>query len=104
MNENEWMKELRVGDKVVISNRNGKSITTIVKITPTGIIKTEKGAQFNPDGFQRGGDTWSNYSLNQLTDELQLEFKKKGLVKKFKEIDFSKLSIEQLEQIISICN
>jgi len=40
---NAWMKDLKVGDKVVVSSRNGRSITTIAKITPTGIIKTEKG-------------------------------------------------------------
>lgn len=102
MNGNEWIKELKVGDKVAITSRNGRSITTIAKITPTGIIKTEKGSQFNPDGFQRGGDGWGAYSLQQLTDEVKLEFKKNGLVRKCKEVDFSKLTIEQLEQILNI--
>lgn len=102
MDNNDWIKELKEGDKVVISNRHGKSITTVAKITPKGFIKTEKGFQFNQDGSQRGGDTWNSFYLRQLTEDVLLEFKKNGLMRKCKEIDFSKLSIEQFEQILEI--
>ena len=104
MDDKEWIKNLKAGDKVVIETNNyGKSITSVVKITPKGFINTESGKQFNPDGSQRGGSTWNYSSLSQLTDEVLLEFKKKRLVNKCKEIDFSKLSIDDLEQILNIC-
>jgi len=105
MDDKEWIKELKVGDTVVVATNNyGNKITTVVKITPKGFINTESGKQFNPDGSQRGGGNWSYSSLCQLTDEVLLEFKKKRLIKQCKEIDFSKLSIDNLEQILNICN
>jgi len=104
MNDKKWIQDLKAGDKVVIETNNyGKAITSVVKITPKGFINTESGKQFNPDGSQRTGSTWSYSSLSQLTDEVLLEFKKKRLVTKCKEIDFSKLSIDDLEKILNIC-
>jgi len=104
MDDKKWIQDLKAGDKVVIyTNNYGKAITSVVKITPKGFINTESGKQFNPDGSQRGGSTWSYSSLCQLTDEVLLEFKKKRLVNKCKAIDFSKLSIDDLEKILNIC-
>jgi len=104
MNDKEWIKDLKEGDKVVVSSRHGKSITVVTKITPKGFVKTDK-YQFNQDGSQRGNsDRWNPFYLEQLTDEVLLEFKKNGLVRKCKEIKFSELSIEQIEQILSICD
>lgn len=103
MNENNWIQELKVGDKVVVETNNyGKVITTVTKITPKGYINTESGKQFNPNGSQRGGGNWSYSSLTQLTSEVLLEFKKKKLVSQCKEIRFEELSIDQLQQILFI--
>jgi hypothetical protein len=98
----DWIKDLKVGDKVVVeSNNYGKAITSVEKITPKGFIKTKNGHQFNPDGSQRGGSSWTYSFLSQLTDEVLLKFKKK-LVNQCKEIDFSKLNIDDFEQILNI--
>jgi len=103
MSSEEWIKNLKVGDKVVVATGSyGRRITTVTKITPKGFINIESGQQFTQDGHQRGGDTWHRAYLSELTDAVRLEFKKNSLVQKCKEINFEKLSIEQLEQILLI--
>lgn len=104
MINNDWLKELKVGDKVVVNNRYRKILTTVIKITPKGFIKTENGFQFNSDGTQRSSNIWDSATLLQFTDEVMLEFKKNKLVNQCKEIKFSELTIEQLEQILLIVN
>ena len=100
-NDKEWVKDLKVGDKAVVGSTFRKSITTVTKITPKGFINTDSGHQFNIDGYQRGGGTWNRTSLLQLTDDLQLEFKKEKLVSQCKVIKFEELDIDQLEEILS---
>ena len=93
MSNKDWIKDLKVGDKVIIATNNySNQITSVVKITPKGFINTQNGKQFYPNGSQVGGDSRDFYLL-QLTDELLIEFKKNGLVRKCKEIDFSKLEV-----------
>jgi len=102
MEGNDWIKDLKVGDKVVTSSSYRKSISTVTTITPKGFIKTDSGHTFNANGGQRGGDTWHRTSLYQLTDKVVSEFKKVELIGKCNNIKFSELTIGQLEQILSI--
>jgi len=98
----EWIKNLKVGDEVVVTTGSyGKRISKVTKITPKGFINVGH-EYFNPNGSQRGGDTWHKSSLSQLTDEVMLEFKKKRLVGKCIDIKFTELTIEKLENILSI--
>ena len=102
MNDREWIKELKVGDRVVTSSRHGKSTTTVSRITSKGSIKTENGFSFNQDGSRKGSDTWNPISLLQLTDDLLLEFKKGKLVSQCKAIKFEELDTDQLQRILYI--
>jgi len=103
MGSEEWIKHLKVGDKVVISTGSySRRVTSVTKITPKGFINIESGQTFTQDGYQRGGDTWHRASLSEFTDEIALEFKKIKLISQCKEIQFGKLTIEQLEQILLI--
>jgi len=103
MEEKNWIQELKAGDKVVVSTGSyDKKITSVTKITPKGFINVESGQTFTSDGNQRGGDTWHRTYLSQLTDEVALGFKKQALVNRCKVIQFNKLTVEQLEKILSI--
>ena len=101
-NDKEWVKGLKVGDKVVVGSTYRKSITAVTKITPKGFINTDSGHQFNADGSQRGGDTWHRSYLQPLTDDILSEFKKDNLVGKCNNIKFKELTVGQLEQILVI--
>jgi len=77
MDDKEWIKILKIGDKVATSEkfRERKMITTVTKITPDGIIKTTHGHQFNQMGEDViRGDVY----LHQLPDEILLELRKRG--------------------------
>jgi len=102
MSYENWIKDLKVGSKVIVANNYGEKITTVTKITPKGFIKVESGKMFNPDGGERGGSNWNYTSLLQLTDDILLKFKKKELISQCEEIRFSELNTEQLEQILLI--
>jgi hypothetical protein len=61
---------VKVGDQVIIygSYRN-KSLGTVEKITPTGLIKVN-GTLYNQDGYIRGGGAWNTGSISEATPEL----------------------------------
>jgi hypothetical protein len=66
--EKKWLESLKVGDKVCVSGKYGISIETILKITPTGIIKTKSG------DFRNGRhriDDWRSESIQPATDEIR---------------------------------
>ena len=60
---------MKLGDKVILSNPwYRESIEIIEKITPKGSIRV-KGMLFDERGYQKGGDTWSRYSIKIADDE-----------------------------------
>lgn len=86
MDKQEWIKALKVGDKVAIRSyqRWGVSpytVATINKITPTGRLKLDNGKEFNADGSLRGGGSWSITSnIEPITDEVLSVIRKHKLV------------------------
>lgn len=64
----DWIKDLKVGDKVIISHRLGKCVATVEKITPAGNIKAN-GTLFLPSGMERGGNMWDRSFLSKATPE-----------------------------------
>jgi hypothetical protein len=65
---NDWIKNLKEGDMVIVSNTWHTTITHVDKITPTGLIKI--GADlFYQTGSKRGGGTWDSEHLREATPE-----------------------------------
>jgi len=75
--------DVKVGDTVIFRDEYGSSITKVAKITPTGIIRVEanKYLQFNPNGRERGGDTWNQHTISIPTDEEIKAIKDRAIIK-----------------------
>lgn len=65
-----WLRELKVGDTVVISSGSRDYIKTVSHITPTGRI-TVGDSVYGPDGDRMGRtDKWTFWRLREPTKEL----------------------------------
>lgn len=102
---NEWLKELKAGDEIVIDksnfwNKNLYEKVTVVKITPTGRIKTSDGSQFHPDGREIGGS--SDFSpLREITPEILELIERRKLLKQLRFNEFvDLLSAERLRTLL----
>lgn len=77
---NEWIKELKAGDLVFVSNRHGTTLCQVEKITPRGFVKAG-GMYFRPDdGVERGTDLWCVTSIHQATDESVERYQRNALI------------------------
>jgi len=110
LDNDEWLKELKPGDKVIVAG-NGSAVTdfirTIERFTKTLIILNPHGAKYNRvTGKETGTKRWNcTYLVEATADRIQaIENRQKRnlLVHKFNTINTNNLSIEQLQQIISI--
>lgn len=95
MKDNEWIKNLKVGDEIAIDisgrwNRNIYAKVTITKVTPTGRIKTSNGHQFYPDGREIGSNSALS-PLRQLTPKIIELIKRKELLDGLKFNEFAGL-------------
>ena len=99
----EWIKNLKVGDKVFVCWRMGQSLREVEKITPKGNIKVG-GTLFNANGSERGGDVWSKSYLAEATPEAINSFKEKLIIQKAKKLMSAtkELTLEQANKIIDI--
>lgn len=99
----EWIKNLKVGDKVFVCWRMGRSLRTVEKITPKGNIKVN-GILFNTDGSERGGDVWSKSFLAEATPDAIKSFNEKLIIQKAKKLMSAtkELTLEQANKIIDI--
>lgn len=103
----EWLKSLKEGDQVAYDNsRLGTKryvITTVKKITPKGMIRTDDGYLFNSDGYYRSSDFWeAGLHLEPVTEEILDSIKRKKLIQEFETIKFNQLTNDQLEKILKI--
>lgn len=98
-----WLDGLREGDRVLITSRHFKGITTIEKITKTRRIKVKNGQQFNSDGSQYGrGTSWNYFDIDPVTDEVLLEFKMKRLISKMEAVNWKLVNYGDLKKIAGI--
>lgn len=99
----EWIKNLKMGDTVVIANRYGMSLRKVAKITPTGRICVGS-MTFNPDGVERGNSSWTRSILREATPERIAEIKADEAIHKAYTLMRNKtnISYEQAKKIIEI--
>ena len=73
-------ERLKVGDKVFVIGRLGRSLKQVEKITPKGFIKVD-GEFYKKDGSQRGrGDPWYHTSIQPASAEEIEQFHKERFV------------------------
>lgn len=69
MSEREFLKNLKIGDKVFVSSRNGISVGIVQRFTATQIV-LESGSKFNIKSGCRIGDTvWNFTNLEEFNEE-----------------------------------
>lgn len=102
MTENNWLENLKVGDRVVIRGRYNSYIHKVSKITKT-IIEIEKGNKFKKiNGFLIGGGVWNTDHIEELTPEIEKEFKINQYIKKLNDFEFKALNESTLITIYNI--
>jgi hypothetical protein len=100
-----WLRELKVGDKVIIVfNRGGNSVKTVSKITPTGRINVDN---YTFDYYGNGiGDSYYHKHLLEWRQELedkiikQKEFSK--MCNYLDDIRWAGISYEIVEQVYNL--
>lgn len=97
----EWIKDLKVGDKVVFCSRFIESVEKVEKITPAGNIKV-RNVLFNPNGFERGGNVWDVAFLREPTPDLIERITHKNIIAKAMNLlrTTSNITLEQAKAII----
>lgn len=105
MADYDWIKDLKVGDKVFVWNSNYCETLFVEKITPTGLIKVN-GNLYNENGYLRGSDIWYRPQLIQWSqekeDELRREKYIKAVVRKLTGLKDGDITYGQAVTIMSI--
>lgn len=73
----DWLKNLKVGDKVFVRSNRGISLETVQKVTPTGKIVVNNTLYTN--GSNRS-NMWNFLSLVEATDEAVDKFTRSKFV------------------------
>jgi hypothetical protein len=99
----DFLKNLKEGDKVIVSKRFCKSVGTVEKITPAGNIKVN-GTLYTAGGVERGGDQWSKGYLYEATPAVVEEIKKENTISKALILmrNKPKITFEQAKKIVAI--
>lgn len=80
MSRYNWLKDLKAGDKVIVSSRWHRTIQTVDKVTPTGRINI--GATvYDNTGRERGSQSWSYGKLEQATPEAIEKIRRDKIIK-----------------------
>lgn len=111
LSEKDWIKELKLGDKVIIASGGvyqRSYIATVDKITPSGRIICGD-TTFNPDGWERGGrDNWNRKYLREATPEKIQDIGDKEIISQARSIagriygGEQKITVEQAKVLIEL--
>ncbi len=97
----EWLKSLKVGDKVYYICGDIVGTKTVERLTPTGrvILKGKSGQFIN--GRHRI-DAYNSERISELTNELQKEFRDRLILKKIKAYDWTKSDHDTIVAVYNI--
>ena len=99
------LKDLVVGDDVLVKGMNHRRIAKVDKVTKTQIVIDN--AKFRRDsGWQCGSDSWDMKSISvptekEISDVKEETFRKK-LIHTISSFDFERLSTNELKQVYKI--
>ena len=99
-----WLADLKVGDKVVVSNHWNRHVHTVDNITPTGRLTVNRTV------FDSGGSTFGKnrgyhpYRLEQATEQVIEEISQEKIVAQAisKMNDCRKVTYEQAVKILEV--
>ena len=99
------LKDLVVGDDVLVTVMSYRHIAKVDKVTKTQIITDN--ARFRRDsGCQCGGDSWNRKSISVPTEkeisDVKEENLRKILINTISSFDFKRLSTDELKQVYNI--
>lgn len=99
------LKDLQVGDDVLVTCTLYRRIVKVDKVTKTQIIAGN--TRFRRDsGWQCGGDRWNVRRISVPTEkeitEIKEENLRKTLIYAINSFDFKRLSIDKLKQVYNI--
>ena len=99
------LKDLVVGDDVLVTGMYYRRIAKVDKVTKTQIIANN--ARFRRDsGWQCGRDSWNRKSISVPTEkeisDVKEENFRKELLYAISSFDFERLSINELKQVYNI--
>ena len=99
------LKDLQVGDDVLVTGMLCRRISKIDKVTKTQIVADN--ARFRRDsGWQCGSDRWNLRKISVPTEKQIAEIKEETLRKKLiyaiSSFDFKRLSTDELKQVYNI--
>ena len=99
----DWLKSLKVGDKVAYSFRGIITIDKVKKITPKGIIRLESGESADIFGNRMRPNAYGDsFQIEPLTPKIKEKVAKMAMARKLEKYPFYLLSKEQLERIMEI--
>ena len=99
------LKDLVVGDDVLVTGRSYRRIAKIDKVTKTQIVFDN--VRFRRDsGWQCGGNSWNRKSISVPTEkeisDIKEENHRKTLIYSISSFDFKRLSTDELKQVYNI--
>ena len=99
------LKDLQVGDDVLVTGMSYRRISKIGKVTKTQIVADN--AKFRRgSGWQCGGDRWNLRGISVPTEKQIAEIKeenlRKTLIYAISSFDFKRLSTDELKQVYNI--
>ena len=99
------LKDLVVGDEVLVIGMHRRRIAKVDKVTKTQIVVNN--ARFRRDsGWQCGGDSWNRKSISVPTEkeisDIEEENLRKALIYVISSSDFERLSTDELKQVYNI--
>jgi hypothetical protein len=99
------LKDLVVGDEVLVTGMSYKRIAKVDKVTKTKIVVDN--ARFRRDsGWKCGSDIWNNRKISVPTEkdisDIKEENFRKKLIYAIMSFDFKRLSTDELKQVYNI--
>jgi len=106
----DWLKNLKVGDTVIIEHRSSAAVDTIARLTKTQFVLSSNYKFNRTTGYEVGGDTWNTTSISEATFERVCQVtankKKTMLANKIMKLAYENklmsLSLKSLETIAEI--
>jgi hypothetical protein len=94
------LENTQTGDLLYISNGRTFTISRATHVTKTQVHAASR--KFRRDGSEIGADIWSRHYARPATEEDIAGHKRRLLVDKLRRVDYSTLSLDQLQRIQQI--
>lgn len=99
------LKDLQVGDIVLVSSTWDRRLSKVEKITKTQIV-VDKVRYRRSNGWQCGSYGWDQGTIHVPTEKeiakIKNEEQRKFLIHSIRDIDFRKLATDKLQQVYNI--